>query len=69
MVTRGLERRNAGPAQVLLEGSPIPPGPIQQEIIEIYQHFWVFSYYFISSPHLGLTILSIKGPAGSLFGK
>lgn len=42
----------------------------EQEIIEIYQHFWVFSYYyFISSPHLGLTILSIKGPAGSLFGK
>lgn len=35
----------------------------EQEIIEIYQHFWAFSYYyFISSPRLGLPILSIKGP-------
>lgn len=42
----------------------------EQEIIEIYQHCWgLFLDYFISSPHLGLTILSIKGTAGSLFGK
>lgn len=72
-VPRGLRRENAARTQVLLEGSPIPPHPILGERARdnwnLSTLLRLFFDYFISSPHLGLTILSIKGTAASLFGK